>query len=154
MSDFMTRFNGLRDARDFAGIIDAIPYARMMGVGVSLSAEGEGEGDLLFSLPFSAHNVGNTTLPALHGGLIGGFLENAALIHLMWNRESLETPKIVDFSLDYLRPGRPQTLFARCEITKQGKRVAHVLIEAWQERPDKPVAVARAHFLLTTHTAN
>jgi acyl-coenzyme A thioesterase PaaI-like protein len=88
-------------------------------------------------------------LPALHGGLIGGFLENAALLHLIWHRESLEAPKIVDFSLDYLRSGRSQTLFARCEITKQGKRVAHVLIEAWQEDRRKPVAVARAHFLLT-----
>lgn len=152
MSNFISRFNALRDEKRFADIIDAIPYARMMGVEFELA--GEGEGDLLFSLPFAERNVGNTTLPALHGGLIGGFLENAALIHLMWNRESLETPKIVDFSLDYLRPGRPQTLFARCEITKQGKRVAHVLIEAWQDSPKKPVAVARAHFLLTTTTAN
>lgn len=89
-------------------------------------------------------------MPALHGGLIGGFLENAALLHLMWNRESLEAPKIVDFSLDYLRSGKAQTLYAQCEITKQGKRVAHVLIEAWQEDRKKPVAVARAHFLLST----
>jgi uncharacterized protein (TIGR00369 family) len=151
MSDFINRFNQLRDERDFVGIIDAIPYARLMGVEFGLS--GDSEGDLLFSLPFAERNVGNTALPALHGGLIGGFLENAALIHLMWNRESLEAPKIVDFSLDYLRPGRPQTLFARCEITKQGKRVAHVLIEAWQDSQDKPVAVARAHFLLATRAA-
>jgi uncharacterized protein (TIGR00369 family) len=152
MSDFILRFNALRDERRFADIIEAIPYARMMGVEFGLGDRGEG--DLLFSLPFAERNVGNTALPALHGGLIGGFLENAALIHLMWNRESLETPKIVDFSIDYLRPGRPHTLHARCEITKQGKRVAHVLIEAWQDSPDKPVAVARAHFLLATRTTN
>ncbi|TDR71646.1 PaaI family thioesterase [Paludibacterium purpuratum] len=149
MSDFTERFNRLRDEKNYRAIIDAIPYARLMGV--EFGEEGE-EGALLFTLPFAERNVGNTTLPALHGGLIGGFMENAALIHLMWNRESLEIPKIVDFSLDYLRPGRPQTLFARCEITKQGKRVAHVLIEAWQDSPEKPVAVARAHFLLATNT--
>lgn len=147
MSAFMDAFLQLRDEKRYDEIINAVPYARLMGVEF-----GEDEqGDLLFSLPFHQRNVGNTTLPALHGGLIGGFLENAALLHLMWNRESREAPKIVDFSLDYLRSGRAQTLYASCEITKQGKRVAHVLIEAWQEDRSKPVAVARAHFLLSTN---
>ncbi len=146
MSDFMETFDRLRDEKRFAEVIAAVPYARLMGVECGEDANGE----LLFSLPFYERNVGNTTLPALHGGLIGGFLENAALLHLMWNRESLEAPKIVDFSLDYLRSGKAQTLYAQCEITKQGKRVAHVLIEAWQEDRKKPVAVARAHFLLST----
>lgn len=150
MSDFIQKFNALRDEKNYCEIIDSIPYARMMGV----EFHQDDDGVLLFSLPFAERNVGNTRLPALHGGLIGGFLENAAVIHLMWNRESVETPKIVDFSLDYLRPGRPQTLFARCEITRQGKRVAHVLIEAWQDNQEKPVAVARAHFLLATMTTN
>ncbi len=144
MSEFMQRFSQLREANDFAGVIDAIPYAKLMGATFE-----ETDSGLLFALPFSPHNVGNTRLPALHGGLIGGFLENAALIHLIWNRESQETPKIVNFSLDYLRSGKPQTLYAQCEITKQGKRVAHVLIEAWQEDRARPVAVARAHFLLS-----
>jgi uncharacterized protein (TIGR00369 family) len=145
MSQFMETFDRLRDEKRYAEVIASVPYARLMGVEF-----GEGDdGELLFSLPFYERNVGNTTLPALHGGLIGGFLENAALLHLMWGRESQEAPKIVDFSLDYLRSGRAQTLYARCEITKQGKRVAHVLIEAWQEDRKKPVAVARAHFLLS-----
>ncbi len=146
MSDFMETFDRLRDEKRFAEVIAAVPYARLMGVECGEDANGE----LLFSLPFYERNVGNTTLPALHGGLIGGFLENTALLHLMWNRESLEAPKIVDFSLDYLRSGKAQTLYAQCEITKQGKRVAHVLIEAWQDDRKKPVAVARAHFLLST----
>lgn len=146
MSAFMEHLLNLRNEKRYDEIIEAIPYARLMGVRFCEDENGE----LLFSLPFDSKNVGNTALPALHGGLIGGFLENAALIHLIWNRESREAPKIVDFSLDYLRSGRPQTLYARCEITKQGKRVAHVLIEAWQDDPSRPVAVARAHFLLQT----
>ncbi|MEQ6292519.1 PaaI family thioesterase [Vogesella sp. GCM10023246] len=146
MSAFMESFTQLRDAKRYAEIIAAVPYAQLMGVEFGEAEDGE----LQFRLPFYERNVGNVTLPALHGGLIGGFLENAALLHLMWNSESLEAPKIVDFSLDYLRSGRAQTLFARCEITKQGKRVAHVLIEAWQDDRSKPVAVARAHFLLSS----
>jgi uncharacterized protein (TIGR00369 family) len=129
---------------DYAAVIEQIPYAKLLGVQMH-----EENGELLFVLPFQEANVGNTQLPALHGGVIGGFLENSALLHLMWARESLEVPKTVDFSLDYLRSGRAQTLFAQCEITKQGKRVANVVMTAWQDDKAKPIAVARAHFLLT-----
>ncbi|OWY37473.1 thioesterase [Xenophilus sp. AP218F] len=145
MSQFMQNFAEMRERKAFAEIVDSLPYVKLMGVEIVEDAAGE----LRFDLPFAERNVGNTALPALHGGLIGGFLESAAMIHLMWNRESLETPKIVDFSLDYLRSGKAQTLYAKCEITKQGRRVANVLIEAWQDDRSKPVAVARAHFLLS-----
>jgi acyl-coenzyme A thioesterase PaaI-like protein len=87
-------------------------------------------------------------LPALHGGVIGGFLETAAILHVMWASEICSVPKIVDFSIDFLRTGRPTELYGQCEIVRQGKRVANVLMTAWQEDRSKPVAVARAHFLL------
>ena len=145
MSAFMQSFLALRERKDYAGIIDSIPYARLMGV----EFEESGEDSLLFRLPYYERNIGNTLLPALHGGLIGGFLENAGLIHLMWVRATLEPPKVVDISFDYLRSGRPQTLYAQCQLTKQGKRVANMLIECWQNDRAKPVAVARTHFLLS-----
>lgn len=145
MSAFMQSFLALRERKDYAGIIETIPYAKLLGV----EFEETGEDSLLFRLPFYEHNIGNTLLPALHGGLIGGFLENAGLIHLMWVRATLEPPKVVDISFDYLRSGRPQTLYAQCQLTKQGKRVANMLIESWQGDRSKPVAVARAHFLLS-----
>ena len=144
MKSYMQRFQALRDAGDFAGIIDSIPYARLLGVEF---AE-ESDGRLLFTLPFRQASIGNPILPALHGGVIGGFMENAALIPLMWVRESGDPPKTIDFSLDYLRSGKPATLHARCEFTRQGKRIANMQITAWQDDENKPVAVARAHFLL------
>ena len=145
MSAFMQSFLALREGKDYAGIIETIPYAKLLGV----EFEETGEDSLLFRLPFYEHNIGNTLLPALHGGLIGGFLENAGLIHLMWVRATLEPPKVVDISFDYLRSGKPETLYAQCQLTKQGKRVANMLIESWQGDRSKPVAVARAHFLLS-----
>ncbi|WP_269533428.1 PaaI family thioesterase [Chitinimonas sp. BJYL2] len=133
-----------KESGDYASLIEQIPYAKLLGVALR-----EVDGQLLFELPFSQHNIGNTHLPALHGGVIGGFLENAALLHLICTRESSEVPRTIDFSLDFLRSGKAQSLFARCDITKQGKRVANVRMTAWQEDESKPVAVARAHFLLS-----
>ena len=88
-------------------------------------------------------------MPAIHGGVIGGFLENAAVMHLMWTMESTSMPKIIDINIDYMLSGRPETTFAACEIVKQGKRIANVQIKAWQSDPDRPIAIARSHFKIT-----
>lgn len=48
MSAFMQSFLALRERKDYAGIIDSIPYARLMGV----EFEESGEDSLLFRLPY------------------------------------------------------------------------------------------------------
>ena len=58
-------------------------------------------------------------------------------------------PKSIDFSVDYLRSGRPEECFAACEVVRLGSRVALVQVRCWQSSPDNPIAVARGHFLLT-----
>lgn len=143
--DIVQLVQNAKESRDYNEILDQLPYARLLGVQMQVTENDE----LLFSLPFKPGNIGNDHLPALHGGVIGGFMETAALLHLLWIRESAEIPRTVDFSVDYLRSGKPETLYAQCSITKQGKRIANVQMTAWQEQRDKPVAVARSHFLLT-----
>lgn len=137
-------FAELRVSKDFEQAIEMIPYAKMLGIQFS-----EDEAGLpIFNLPFSDHNVGNTALPALHGGVVAGFMENAAVIHLMWMMDSPIMPKIIDFNVDYTLSGRAQETYARCEVVKLGKRIANVQIKAWQDDPDKIIAVARSHFKL------
>ncbi|UXY14407.1 PaaI family thioesterase [Chitiniphilus purpureus] len=133
-----------RASGDYQAVLQAIPYARTIGMTMAQTGDG-----LLFTLPFQASNIGNVLLPALHGGVIGGFLENAAIFTLLAATDTTRVPKVIDFSIDYLRSGKPQALYGRCEIVRQGKRVANVLMSAWQDDPDKPVAAARAHFLLS-----
>jgi len=124
-------------------LLDYSPFARQIGMQLT-----ELDGELRFSLPFHPDNIGNDQLPALHGGLIGGFMEMVAIMHLLWVRESSTVPRTVDFSIDYLRPGLARELHAACSVTKHGQQIANVQVSVWQESPDKPVAVARAHFLL------
>jgi len=57
-------------------------------------------------------------------------------------------PKVVDFSLDYLRPGRYKTIYANCTVLRQGKKLVNVTATAWQDSPDTPIATARCHFLI------
>ncbi|PCJ13629.1 MAG: thioesterase [Gammaproteobacteria bacterium] len=137
-------FAEVRDGKNYQQAIEMVPYAKLLGISFR---ECDDEG-LLFHLPFDQKNIGNTMLPAIHGGVIGGFMENAAVIHLMWAMESVTMPKIIDFNIDYTLSGRPEDTYARCNIVKLGKRIANVQIEAWQSNRDKVIAVARSHFKL------
>lgn len=124
-------------------ILEQIPYARLIGMEVlSLGKE------LVYKLPAREGNVGNPTLPALHGGVIGGFMENSAITHVLANLPVTSVPKVVDFSLDYLRAGRFVDTFCACTLVRQGRKVANVSMTAWQSRRDEPIAVARCHLLL------
>ncbi|WP_037586729.1 PaaI family thioesterase [Stenoxybacter acetivorans] len=119
-----------------------MPYAAFIGL-----EAGYGERDqLLFSLPFIEQNIGNIFLPALYGGLIGGFLESASCLFLYHSANLSQLPKMVDFSLDYLRSGKPETCYACCVLTRQGHRIANVAAEVWQSDSAKPIATARTHF--------
>ncbi len=131
-------------ARSPDNIVTRIPYAAFLGIMATQDDEG-----LLFQLPYAERLVGNMALPAVHGGVVAGFMENAALLHLMHQEpRQVGIPKTIDFSIDYLRSAGPRESFARCEVTRLGRRVAQVQVRCWQQNPAVPVALARAHFLL------
>lgn len=124
-------------------MIDLIPYARLIGMQVLPLGK-----ELVYKLPALESNIGNPTLPALHGGVIGGFMENSAIVHVLATMSVPAVPKVVDFSLDYLRAGRFIDTFCSCVLVRQGRKVANVSMTAWQTRRDEPIAVARCHLLL------
>jgi acyl-coenzyme A thioesterase PaaI-like protein len=86
-------------------------------------------------------------LPAIHGGVISALLESTAIFQLMWETEAIMLPKTITLTVDFLRSGRAVDTFARGLLTRQGRRVANVRVEAWQDDRDRPIAVASAHFL-------
>lgn len=136
-------FKHTRETGDFTRMLQSIPYATWIG----LQCERFGD-DLIFRLPRKEENLGNPILPAIHGGVIGGFMEMSAAIYLIMSRDTLRMPRIVDFSLDYLRAGLDRETYAECRLTRQGNRVANVMITAWQKSRSEAIATARAHFLL------
>lgn len=124
----------------------SIPYVDYLGIRVAPDPIRP-----LYRMPFDPKLIGNPYLPALHGGTVAGFAETAALLHLSQTLRGAKLPKAIDFSIDYLRAGRPEETFAACEVVRLGGRVALVTVRVWQRSPDYPIAVARAHCLLTQH---
>jgi acyl-coenzyme A thioesterase PaaI-like protein len=123
--------------------IKKVPYAAFLGIKADLRDD-----KLLFILPENNKLIGNPSLPAIHGGVVGAFMEQAAAFHLIAKMDKPVLPKIIDFSLDYLRPARLRDTYAQCLLTRQGRYIANISITAWQEQIEQPNAIARAHFLL------
>jgi uncharacterized protein (TIGR00369 family) len=126
---------------DYDSLISLMPYAKLLGM--QCLRQGE---DMVFRLPANRDNIGNPMLPALHGGVIAGFMEHAAMLHLLMFMGMPHLPKIIDFSIDYLRAGHYRDTYAQCQVWRQGRRVANVAITAWQTNQTEPIATARAHF--------
>jgi acyl-coenzyme A thioesterase PaaI-like protein len=126
-----------------------VPYATYLGIKAEVH-----DNEILFILPADKKLIGNPTLPAIHGGVVGAFMEQAAVFHLVAKMDNPVLPRIIDFSLDYLRPARLCDTYAQCILTRQGRFIANVSITAWQEQCDKPNAIARAHFLIPESEAD
>ncbi len=131
-------------AQDMQALVDHLPYARFLGIGVDRKGN-----EITTILPFSDHLVGNVRLRALHGGVIGAFLEITSIVQLLFDTSCERLPKTIDISIDYLRSGRPADTYGRAIVTRHGRRVANVRAEMWQEARSAPVAASHGHFLLT-----
>ena len=131
-------------AEQLEQFLQSVPYVRFLGMRAELAGD-----EMTAILPFAPHLIGNTFLPALHGGVIGAFLEMTALAQLSVTQGTSKVHKTIDITIEYLRPGRAMTTYARADLRKVGRRIANVHVEAWQEARDQPIAAVRGNFLLT-----
>lgn len=123
------------------GFVERVPYANTLGMKVL-------EDPNCCVLPPRQSNVGNASLPALHGGAIAGFMEMSAVVTVLQKTGTSRIPRIIDISVDYLRAAGFKPTYSRCKLNYLGQRMVNVSISAWQDSEDKPVANARAQFLL------
>lgn len=125
-------------------ILQGVPYAQFLGMKIELAGD-----EMTAVLPFSQHIIGNPVLPAIHGGVLGAFMELTALAELLLKEGQARQPRVIDVTIEYLRSGRSLTTFARADIKKVGRRIANVHVEAWQSERAQPIAALRGHFLVT-----
>ena len=126
-----------------AALLDRLPYARFLDLRTRIEGD-----DLTVVMPFADRLIGNPMLPALHGGATAALLEMTAVAQVAMTWPRLRLPRPINVTVSYLRSGRPIDVIARARISKAGRRVAHVVAEAWQEDPAQPIAALTAHFLL------
>ncbi|AVT83430.1 PaaI family thioesterase [Rhodopseudomonas palustris] len=121
------------------------PYPRFLGIRV--------DGDAQAIMPYDPKLVGNPILPALHGGVIGAFLETAAIVSVRREVGLATAPKPIGLTVNYLRSGRPLDTFAKVSIVKQGRRLVAFEAQAYQRDPAEPIASCYGHFKLRSGAA-
>jgi len=137
------RVTAAKASQDYQGLIDLVPYASFLGLTAAMAGD-----ELITTMRFADHLIGNPALPALHGGTLGALLESAAIFELLWRAETAVLPKTITLTVDYLRSGAPVDTHARSIVTRQGRRITNVRMEAWQADRNAPVATAHAIFLV------
>lgn len=137
------RLTAAKAEGNLGAVLELIPYVKWLGLTATLEGS-----ELVTTMRYSDHLIGNPALPALHGGTLGALLESAAIFDLLWRAETIVLPKTITLTVDYLRSGAPVDTHARSIITRQGRRVANVRMEAWQADRAAPVATAHAVFLV------
>jgi uncharacterized protein (TIGR00369 family) len=137
------RMAAAKASQDYQGLIDLVPYAGFLGLTVAVQGD-----ELITTMRYGDHLIGNPSLPALHGGTLGALLESAAIFELLWRAETAVLPKTITLTIDYLRSGAPIDTHARGIVTRQGRRITNVRMEAWQADRNAPVATAHAVFLV------
>ena len=135
----------VKQRRDAAlqALVQGVPYVQFLGI--TFDRRGD---ELTAVLPFHERLIGNPMLPALHGGSTAALLEMTAMAQVALAFPGARLPRPINVTVAYLRTGRPLDVFARASISRAGRRVAHVLAEAWQVSRDQPIASLTAHFLL------
>jgi uncharacterized protein (TIGR00369 family) len=119
------------------------PYARTMGFETSHSADGR----LIVAMP----PKGKRGRPGfVHGGALAGLLETAAYAALAEALGEDDRPQLkpVNVTVTYMRGARELTTYARATIERLGRRVANIEAIAWQDDPEKPVAMAQINVML------
>lgn len=138
-------------------LVEGVPYLSFLGIRFDRRGD-----ELTAILPYRDDLIGNPMIPALHGGATAAFLETTCLIELAWGLmwEDMEAqagetvvvqprlPKTIDFTVDYLRSGKPRDAYARARVNRSGRRYASVHVEAWQDNRNRLFAQATGHFLM------
>jgi acyl-coenzyme A thioesterase PaaI-like protein len=148
VTTLLERLAEAKQRGDLTALFDAVPYARFLGLAAVVETGADGLPTLRTTMRYGDHLIGNPALPALHGGTLGALLESAAIFELLWRAETIVLPKTITVTVDYLRSAAPVDTHAHAVITRHGRRVANVRVEAWQGDRAAPVASAHAMFLV------
>jgi uncharacterized protein (TIGR00369 family) len=117
-------------------------------LGIELNRDDQGEP--LLSVDFSTRVQGRPGF--VHGGALSGLMEMAAIAALrteLARRGEAMKLKPVNIQVEFMRGGRQKRTFAKGEVTRAGRRVALINASAWQDEPDRPIALAQMKVLLS-----
>ncbi len=117
---------------------DHIPFNRFLGMKLVEARRNFAR----IEIAFRDELVGDPFKPALHGGVISALADTVGGCAVFTVIEAGARCSTIDLRVDYLRPGRLETIRAQAEILRLGNRVAVAKIEVYHDDPAQPIAFA------------
>jgi uncharacterized protein (TIGR00369 family) len=98
------------------------------------------------TMPFADGLLGRPGF--LHGGAISGLLENTAWVAVLSALPDNAKIKPISVTVDFLRGGTMAETHAEAQIVRLGRRIANVIVTAWQDDRNKPIATANMKMMI------
>lgn len=118
----------------------AIPFNKLLGLRCLEVADGLAR----VELPFRPELVGNPEIPALHGGAISSTLDTTGGLAVWSQAGPDDRVSTIDLRVDFLRPGRGESVIALAEVVRVGNRVGVAELRAFHPgAEDRPIAAGR-----------
>jgi uncharacterized protein (TIGR00369 family) len=124
-----------------------IPFNKHLGIEVM----GLEKGFARLELPFREEFIGDPIRRALHGGVISTLADTAGGM-AVWSEieDARGRVSTIDLRIDYLRPGRPETLAAEARVVRQGNRVGVADVRLFHpSREDETIATGKGVYNIT-----
>lgn len=87
------------------------------------------DGEPRYLIDFREEHIGNPMIRTFHGGVLAGFGEVVAAIHLARQLGMCDAPECATMTFDYLRPAFAGTLQAIPNIVRAGRRMTTVSVQ-------------------------
>ncbi len=124
---------------------ERIPHLEELGIEL---VERDGRG-LTLRLPYRESLVGHPENSLLHGGAVMTLVDTACGFATMLDWPEPQAVATLDLRLDYLRPAEAGSdLYTRAECIQRTRQVAFARATAYQDSPERPVAVAAGTFVV------
>ncbi len=120
-----------------------IPFNSYLGIQITDVAPGT----VRVRVPFRPEFVGDPMRPALHGGLISAIIDATSGASVWTLVSPYERISTIDMRVDYLLPGRLETLGAEARVQRKGTYVAVASVRVYHlTTPDETIAEGKAVF--------
>ena len=126
-----------------------IPFNKFLGMRV-LAIERD-RGFVRMEIPFRDELVGDPQRPALHGGVLSALADTAGGL-AVWSKVFDQRSRVstIDLRIDYLRPGRLETLVAEALVVRLGNRVGVADVRLFHPgKPEETVATGKGVYNVT-----